>query len=673
LQRRTAEAFTRITQFVQRNRRSDGRSDKLRKEEERRRVNAIKSHQNAGYDDAYEQPPPPRPQGQRSQNAPPRTKPDTQRIDRKPLAPKDERNLPRPETTRMNERDQDLGGGQLIYQRPSPSTPEKSYLQDEDGSTRSRDDPLVKVPSEPDHPSVLPPRVTDVGEISGQEQGPESQGIETRGSGEVGSDSSAVVDKIYRRLRKARIEFPSKHFEKDISNPCSLGDIDMALCDLIKAYGSLYQSAHESNKALKAQTAEYESLQTRFNNEKDKWAKKTKVLEKENENEKIRTSVLREEHASREQRHESKITKIQKEHHAIEDVYKLQIQRLESEMEQLKKGHKDQINSLGQRHREQEAAHDIASKEEFARAKRDYDLRLEKISKQYEDDRRQMTGRFEVEKTKLSSTAKSQREQYEARLANLRKENEDDKRRMTSEHQIKKREMEKKFHEDKAVMEGVLQSTKDQFHTQLSNIRDEHNQEMDRKATEIEMIRMEYEANKKKMDELHHAKIVELETKWKQENKELRVYVEDLTEALLKRDHFKAMSDHDLAIRFQDLANEVDQFARARWDHSREPTWPFPDRVLRKSENERRTKQYIVQNTLWVILFERIFCTPFRVLGDEGKSLERRWIEEHGQGEPLYSILPNQMTKLRKTVYLLEHSLFVQGLPKTLKNGGTKI
>jgi hypothetical protein len=132
------------------------------------------------------------------------------------------------------------------------------------------------------------------------------------------------------------------------------------------------------------------------------------------------------------------------------------------------------------------------------------------------------------------------------------------------------------------------------------------------------------------------------------------------------------MSDHELAIRFQNLASEVDEFARVRWDNNQESTWLFPDKVLRKSENERRTKQYIVQNTLWVILYERIFCTPFRMLGDEGKSLERIWVEKYGQGELLYSILPSQMTKLRKAVNLPKNLLFVQGLPKTLKSGGTK-
>jgi hypothetical protein len=90
------------------------------------------------------------------------------------------------------------------------------------------------------------------------------------------------------------------------------------------------------------------------------------------------------------------------------------------------------------------------------------------------------------------------------------------------------------------------------------------------------------------------------------------------------------MSDHELAHRFHDISIEVDEFARVQWDVGQESLWPFPGQSLRKSDNERRTKQYIIQNTLWVILYERIFCTPFRVLGNEGKSLEAEWIEKFG-------------------------------------------
>ena len=42
-----------------------------------------------------------------------------------------------------------------------------------------------------------------------------------------------------------------------------------------------------------------------------------------------------------------------------------------------------------------------------------------------------------------------------------------------------------------------------------------------------------------------------------------------------------------------------------------------------------------MQNTLWVILYEMIFCTPFRVFGEEGVKLDMQWLDKYGQGKLL--------------------------------------
>jgi len=113
--------------------------------------------------------------------------------------------------------------------------------------------------------------------------------------------------------------------------------------------------------------------------------------------------------------------------------------------------------------------------------------------------------------------------------------------------------------------------------------------------------------------------------------KDMEEKLRSLMDDVKALDHFKAISDRDLALRFQDLASEIDDFSRAPWDNKQEATWPFPEKVLRKSDNERRSKQYVIQNTIWVILYERIFCTPFRILGTEGKLMEQDWIEKYGK------------------------------------------
>ncbi len=70
----------------------------------------------------------------------------------------------------------------------------------------------------------------------------------------------------------------------------------------------------------------------------------------------------------------------------------------------------------------------------------------------------------------------------------------------------------------------------------------------------------------------------------------------------MARDYFKAMSDHELADRFLDISNDVDEFARVQWDDGQESSWPSPRHLLRTLENERRTKQNIIQTR------SRSFC-----------------------------------------------------------------
>jgi len=136
------------------------------------------------------------------------------------------------------------------------------------------------------------------------------------------------------------------------------------------------------------------------------------------------------------------------------------------------------------------------------------------------------------------------------------------------------------------------------------------------------------------MEEQYAAGKLRVEKEREEERRGLRDEVEALKGAMVKRDHFKfksMMSGRELSLRFQDLASEIDAFSRVRWDNRQETTWPFPGKVFRESENERRSKQYVIQNTIWVILYERIFCTPFRILGTEGKLMEQDWIEKYGK------------------------------------------
>ncbi|KAN0071939.1 hypothetical protein V8E54_009668 [Elaphomyces granulatus] len=256
-----------------------------------------------------------------------------------------------------------------------------------------------------------------------------------------------------------------------------------------------------------------------------------------------------------------------------------------------------------------------------------------------EGSTKQLRSEFYDEKAKLSSTIESQKYTFETRLTALRIDTENDKQRVTAEHQATKDEMIRRFEEEKTLMRKDLQRLNDQFRKELY-----------KKNREVEEAKKKQEVEEKRLEEQNAAEKLRLEIKKEKEYRKLKDDVEALKGAMVKGDHFKAISDRDLIARFKDIASEIDDFSRVRWDNRRKATWPFPDSVLRKSENERRSKQYVIQNTIWAILYERIFCTPFRVLGPQGKLMEQDWIENYGQGELscMHPInLPHQITEWR--------------------------
>ncbi|KAH0558446.1 hypothetical protein GP486_004892 [Trichoglossum hirsutum] len=595
---------------------------------------------NAGYVDGYL--PPSRSHGHRSTNSSQRKRSDARHSSRK-AGPSGE--YPYPPQRGSNTAE--LNQQEFYRKQPGPE------LQDEKmqlgtwapyGAVPNRNSMLIGTGpyGRGPGPSAYPP-APDARELSRPWNDKEPQRTEVHGPGEGGNDSSAVMGRMYYHLQRVKSAFPSAHFGKDDSySPTS---IEAALVDLIEAYRSMHQEAASFKEVLKAKDEEYGERILR--------------LERENEREKYRLntiiSVLRDEHGAREQKHDDKLRGIQQEHDdklkmlqdehqsekkAMTDSRKLEIQRLERDMELLRNKHDGAVSKLKHQHREEVAILNSAAKEEAARLKEGFDrkifqsqevLRVTKdqykqqlkeradrheeekqdITKRLNDVMDEMNDNFHNEKARLSSEMESQRDAHEAELSDLRKQNAEDKQQMAAKHKAEKSAMEKRLEYEKEASAKSMQYQ-----------RDRHAQEMDEKNKQIEEIKKRHDAEK-----------VELENKRIKEHRELRETVEKLKGALVKRDHFKVLSDHDLSHRFQDIASEVDDFARVDWDNGLEHSWPFPEKLFRDSVNERRTKQHIIQNTIWGILYEKIFCTPFRVLGSEGKLLEGEWLNRYGPVE----------------------------------------
>ncbi|PMD58583.1 uncharacterized protein K444DRAFT_413399 [Hyaloscypha bicolor E] len=105
--------------------------------------------------------------------------------------------------------------------------------------------------------------------------------------------------------------------------------------------------------------------------------------------------------------------------------------------------------------------------------------------------------------------------------------------------------------------------------------------------------------------------------------------IEAYCEALLTRDKFTPIPDPEITSRFVALTQEVHALSLLEWKADRKK---WSTQVLHQlSDNERSLKQQILKDIIWRALQEYIFCSPFRILGEEGKVLEKQWNDACGQ------------------------------------------
>jgi len=176
---------------------------------------------------------------------------------------------------------------------------------------------------------------------------------------------------------------------------------------------------------------------------------------------------------------------------------------------------------------------------------------------------------------------------------------------------------------------------------QMARVQTERQNERDRMDAIISQKEREFDSNMGKMNREYQSKISQMEMDFEKEKARLlsdhaeqqarlKRDIEALNGALVKREHFKPLSDNDLKSLFSGLAIDIDHVARLTWKYN-QTDWT--DELLGQvAKNPRRVKKNILQESLWSVLYDNIFCSPFRVLGEEGRSLETDWNKAFGRG-----------------------------------------
>ncbi|KAJ4365714.1 hypothetical protein N0V83_008334 [Neocucurbitaria cava] len=190
----------------------------------------------------------------------------------------------------------------------------------------------------------------------------------------------------------------------------------------------------------------------------------------------------------------------------------------------------------------------------------------------------------------------------------------------------------KRLEGDKSVLESRLESAQTETESCIKDVELKAENRLHRERGKYEELIASLESQ---IAQLKNEAQEELLTQTQQlikeheaESSALRNVIEEFKVASTQREHFKGLTDRDVAGHFLRLANDIEDFSRLGWEFRKEQDWPFTEDRLRQfnHKNTRKLKQQIVQNTMWVILFEHVFRSPFRILGVDGKDIDADWI-----------------------------------------------
>ena len=261
--------------------------------------------------------------------------------------------------------------------------------------------------------------------------------------------------------------------------------------------------------------------------------------------------------------------------------------------------------------------------EELKKQQIDRELSEERLKQQYQDDLEEERRTRNRVVARLNEELERDKEQHARAIESLRQE------RISELSQLIQR------HEDAAQLSRQqLDSTKDQA---------------DRKE---KRMAAEQTRTVQDLNQSHAAKVAQmmafeqqLIAKHDQQTKRLQGEVQGLNEALLTRDDeiyqgtiFTAPDlprkpDDKIRDQFLEMQQMVETLGRLTWKQNQQ-VWT--DSVLQdigRQQVPRALKKGILQHIMWTLLFNRVFCSPFRLFGEEGTQLESEWNEQCGKGQ----------------------------------------
>lgn len=244
---------------------------------------------------------------------------------------------------------------------------------------------------------------------------------------------------------------------------------------------------------------------------------------------------------------------------------------------------------------------------------------------------------------------KSEEEKEESQRQRLAKA--DKFARLTREHKDELRSKDREIQDHKRII-SIRNSELVQAEKRLYQAQEKHGKELQRCEDKAQIERYETIVDHNRaiedMKNAHALVIADLEQKaqsredklilqHQQQLLRLQQEIEEINDALLTRDDeiyqgmvFTAsglpkLPDNQIRDSVLDIQHMVEELGSHPWKHD-QSLWP--EELIQQSSHrhsETLVRQMIIQDMIWSLLFQNIFCSPFRVFGDAGKQLEDDW------------------------------------------------
>jgi hypothetical protein len=330
--------------------------------------------------------------------------------------------------------------------------------------------------------------------------------------------------------------------------------------------------------------------------------------------------------------------KIQGDLHAANTALKGKLKARERDLEELKLTHeqesgglKSQISSLKFQKKELESSHGNRLRKEKRSLQNEIDevgTKLRRTQKEAESDKHDLRQRLDK--------AIKARDDVKAQAigdANLWQQH-------TLKLEEAKADLERCLDRAKADEQRRVDAVAGEWQEKLLQDRHKHEDSMRKLHSDVDQLKGDLAREKSRhLEALRKQEVVlmkryeDKEKEYEAKKEEYETVIEDFKSSSARREHFKGMTDSQAAAQYKRLANSIDEFSRIDWERNKEHTWPIPDKDMsRLARNTRKLKQHIIQNTLWLLLYDHVFQSPFKILGIDGEQDDKEWIPIYSSG-----------------------------------------